>query len=232
MNIYAIADLHLSGEPPAKPMTIFGKHWENHWQKIETDWSNNVKSNDIVIVAGDTSWGLKLEEALPDLQKLCILPGRKILVKGNHDYWWQTLKKMKQAVNDELFFLQNNFFPAEDIAICGTRGWLNPDDPAFNTEKDYPTYKRELLRLENSLRSAQAAGYKKIIAAMHFPPVYQKDRHHDFINILVKYNAAVCVYGHLHGEESHQLALQGNINGVKLSLVACDAVGFKLVRII
>ncbi len=126
MNIFAIADLHLSGTPPKKPMDVFGNHWQGHWQKIKADWLMKVTDSDVVLRAGDTSWGMRWDEAWVDLTELMALPGHKVLIRGNHDYWWQTVSKMKAAVEGKLTFLQNTYVAAGQWAICGSRGWFRP----------------------------------------------------------------------------------------------------------
>lgn len=230
MNIFAIGDLHLSGNPPKKPMQIFGEHWFNHWYNIREDWLKRVHADDVVLIAGDTSWALKLEEALEDLAEIISLPGKKILVKGNHDYWWQSIAKMSKAVDQQLLFVHNNFAQVDSFAICGSRGWTCPADPCF-TEQDQVIYQREILRVQTSLSSAVAAGFKKIILMLHYPPVYSLDIPSGFADLFEEYQIELCVYGHLHGE-SIKTAPVGKIKGTACHLVACDALDFHLKQII
>ncbi len=230
MNIFAIGDLHLSGSPPQKPMQIFGEHWTNHWEHIRLDWQNRVHEEDTVLIAGDTSWALKLEEALVDLAEIIKLPGKKILIKGNHDYWWQSVAKMSKSVNRELSFIHNNFVQVNNYAICGSRGWTCPPDPSF-TEQDQLIYQREVLRVQSSLSSAVAAGFKKIILMLHYPPVYSLESPSGFADLFEQYQVETCVYGHLHGE-SIKTAPIGKIKGTACHLVACDALDFRLKQIV
>lgn len=227
MKIFAIADLHLSGNPPMKPMEIFGDNWINHWEKIKKEWSHIVSPEDVVLLAGDTSWALKLDDALVDLNEIIVLPGKKIIVKGNHDYWWQSQKKMTTAVAGELSFLQNNFYIADHFAICGSRGWICPDDPCFTTE-DQAIYSREVLRVKNSLTAAKQAGFQDIILMLHYPPIHTKEN--GFTALLEEFNVNFCIYGHLHGEAA-QYGPSGYLNDTTCYLVACDALDFKLKRI-
>lgn len=173
MKIFAIADTHLSGNPPKKPMSVFGGHWDNHWEKIKTDWLRRVSPQDAVLIAGDISWALKLEEAREDLEEIAALPGRKVLIRGNHDYWWQTLGKMTKVTGDRLTYLHNTHTALGDFAVCGSRGWVCPDDPFFK-EADLPIYQRELGRVRASLESARAAGNARIILMLHYPPIYER----------------------------------------------------------
>ena len=141
MRIYAIGDLHFSGVPETKPMTVFGEHWANHRQRIIENWKQTVAPEDIVILCGDISWAMKLTDAVKDdLQYIAELPGKKVMLRGNHDYWWTGLAKMKQAAKDAFFFLQNNFYPVNTddakLAVCGSRGWLTPQCEGYNPETD------------------------------------------------------------------------------------------------
>lgn len=165
MKIYAIGDLHLSGKPPSKPMEIFGEHWTDHAAKVAANWHQLIRSDDTVIICGDTSWAMDLQDALTDLNWIAALPGRKIILRGNHDYWWASLKKMQTATENNFSFLQNNFFTCGTTAICGSRGWLLPSSDNFNAD-DAAIYRREGLRLEASLKAARQAGYSDIIAAL------------------------------------------------------------------
>ncbi|MDR3591950.1 MAG: metallophosphoesterase [Negativicutes bacterium] len=227
MNYFAIGDTHLSGQPPAKPMSVFGGHWLGHWEKIKTDWLSRVGPEDAVLLAGDISWAMKLEAALPDLEEIMALPGQKIIIRGNHDYWWQTVGKMTAAVGGRLTFLHNSFTAAGDFAVCGSRGWLCPDDPCFG-ETDVPIYTRELQRVRASLAAARTAGQKRIILMLHYPPLYRQPN--GFTDLLSEFQVEICVYGHLH-DEAVKTAPSGKINGTSLHLVSCDALNFTLARI-
>ncbi|MDR3348185.1 MAG: metallophosphoesterase [Acidaminococcales bacterium] len=226
MSIYAIGDLHLSGRPPAKPMSVFAPEWENHWEKIQKSWLAAVRKEDLVIICGDISWAMRFPDALGDLKEIAAMPGGKVLIRGNHDFWWTGLAKMNAAIGGGCFFLHNNFYAAGGLAVCGSRGWLTPNAPDF-TEKDDAIYRRELIRAESSLLSAKRAGYEKPLLALHYPPLYVDGKPTGFSALCEKYQARICVYGHLHGE-SGVLGYQGEKDGTIYSLVAADALGFQL----
>lgn len=232
MKIFSISDLHLSGNPPFKPMHIFGDNWLNHWQKITSDWSNIVAKEDVILLPGDLSWAMKLTEALPDLKAVADLPGQKYLIRGNHDYWWQTLTKMQRICPPSMHFIQNNFYelPELNLALCGTRGWMVPTDPHFK-EEDQPIYLREIGRLRLSLETAKNAGYDNIITLLHYPPLVQKEDNNEFLALLDKYAVKHCIYGHLH-DQSVTSAFVGLRNQTAYHLVSCDALKFALKRIL
>ena len=229
MRIFAIADTHLSGQPPKKPMSVFGDHWLSHWDKIKADWTAKVTADDMVLLAGDISWAMKLPEALIDLEEIAAQPGRKILVRGNHDYWWQTLAKMTAATGDRLTYLHNNFAVAGDFAICGSRGWICPEDPSFSAD-DLPIYERELGRVRSSLNAAVKAGFSRLILMLHYPPRYA-NHPSGFTALFREFKVELCVYGHLHNE-AIKTAPQGNIDGTECHLVSCDALDFRLKQIV
>ncbi|HIU64380.1 MAG TPA: metallophosphoesterase [Candidatus Avacidaminococcus intestinavium] len=230
MSIYAIGDLHLSGEPPSKPMTIFGEHWQNHWSQIKNSWLQQVRQEDTVIICGDISWALTLQEALVDLNAIAALPGHKILLRGNHDYWWSTIKKMTTATHNDFSFLHNNYFRASKYAICGTRGWNMPGSEAY-TSQDETILQRECLRLENSLQKATADGYQEIIVALHYPPLYKDMATSAFEKIITRYKAKQVIFGHIHGNDC-QYVFQGVHNNTNYQLVSADCVNFALQKII
>lgn len=230
MKIFAIADLHLSGTPPAKPMSIFGAHWEGHWEKLKANWLEQVTDDDVVLIAGDISWAMKLPDALVDLHAIAKLPGRKIIIRGNHDYWWQTVSKLTKATHGKLEFLNNSFAPVGEWAVCGSRGWACPEDPLFKA-KDRPIFERELLRVEASLQAAREASFTRIILMLHFPPFYDRQSHTGFAQLIAKYQAEICIYGHLHSD-SIKNAATGVINGAAYHLVSCDALEFQLKQLI
>ena len=227
MKIYALGDLHLSFDSSGrehKPMGIFGPNWENHSEKIAKNWRGVVRDEDTVLVLGDTSWALRLEEAGYDLEFLAALPGRKILLKGNHDLWWQSLTKLREAAPPGLEFIQNNHYILDDgTAIVGTRGWLVPGDAGF-TETDQKTYRRELNRLRLSIESLPKNGMETI-ACMHYPPFNSRNEPSEFIDILREYDITKCVYAHLHGPSLKQ-ELPTNAWGVELILASADAIDF------
>lgn len=226
MAIFAIADLHLSGNPPTKPMDCFSPGWKNHWQKIRTAWQKSITDQDTVLIAGDISWAMKWTQAIEDLAAIDDLPGRKILVRGNHDYWWTTVGKMNQLRPDRLCFLHNNFYAAQtDWAICGSRGWITPGDPCFRSE-DEVIFQRELSRIELSLTAAKKAGFAKLLLMLHFPPLYLTETQNALTALLEQFSVQICVYGHIHGDAIN-MAPQEKIGGAACHLVACDALNFQ-----
>ncbi len=223
MALYAIGDTHLS-LGASKPMDVFGGAWENYVEKLQRGFEA-VKEEDTVVLCGDLSWGMSLEEALPDFQFLDALPGTKYIVKGNHDYWWTTANKMLNFWADHglttLHLLHNNCAFYGDVALCGTRGWFfDAQEALAETDK---VYRRELIRLECSLQAAGEAGEKVVF--LHYPPKYQGYICQDIVDLLEKYNVSRCFYGHLHGP-SHKLAIQGVAGGVDYRLVSADYLDF------
>lgn len=230
MHIYAIGDLHLSGEPPTKPMEIFGAHWLGHKEKIKQNWLQTVSEEDAVIICGDISWAMSLEGAACDLSWLAQLPGRKLLLRGNHDYWWTSLSKMQKRYGDSFEFLQNGCIMLGDVAVCGTRGWILPSADGF-TQEDAKIYKREGIRLELSLQAAQKQNPRAVITAMHYPPLFARTEHTLFTNLMHNYNVNYCVYGHIHGE-NHVVTFEGVREHITYKLVSCDTQNFELYRIL
>ena len=222
MSLYAISDLHLSFNVD-KPMDIFGDKWALHERKIESNWNRLITDEDTVLIAGDISWGMKESESKDDLNWINNLPGRKIISKGNHDYWWGSISKLNSSY-DKIKFIQNNFYTYKDYAICGTRGWICPGSDKF-TEKDKKIYDRELIRLELSLSEALKNGYEKFIVMIHYPPVNEKIQKSGFLEIFEKYKVKKVIYGHLHGMTEDKLAseLNGNIEYI---MTSCDYLDF------
>ena len=230
MSIYAMADLHLSFNTD-KPMDIFGDNWQNHEEKIEESWKSKVTDNDLVLLPGDFSWAMYLEDAKADFEFLNKLPGRKILLKGNHDYWWTTLKKMREFLKENNFqnidFLYNNSYEFENYIIAGTRGWSLTDE-----ESDKKLINREMLRLELSIEDGikKYGKDKEILVCMHYPPATKNIQNSEFIKIMKKYNVKKCLYGHLHST-SIKDAVEGNIEGIDCQLVSSDGINFELIKI-
>lgn len=226
MSIYAIADLHLSfGEGVEKPMDIYGDRWYDHWKRLERAWKNEIKDNDTVIVPGDISWGLKLNEAKNDLDWVDNLPGHKVLFKGNHDLWWSGIKKLN-SMYDTMTFMQNDCFFSEDVYICGTRGWITPDNDDFKTS-DEKIYRREMLRLEASLKAAldmrEATGKEgEILGVMHYPPVSKMASFSGFQQIFEDFGVKRVIYGHVHGEDGFRNTIMGIHHGIHYELVSLD----------
>ena len=236
MSIWTIADLHLSFCVD-KPMNIFGENWDNYEDKVKQDWLSKVKEEDTVILSGDFSWGTYLEETTADFKFINDLPGTKILLKGNHDYWWQTIKSMDKFLEENsfenIYFLHNNSYFVDNKIIVGTRGW-NFD---FNDSDFERIYERELIRLELSIKDGiQKYGEdKEIICFVHYPPItknmIENGIKSKYLEILNKYNISRLYYGHLHGASLKE-AVEGNIDGVDLKLVSSDYLKFELLRVI
>ena len=230
MAIYTISDLHLSLGMD-KPMDIFGENWENHEKKVEKNWKEKVKEEDLVLLPGDFSWAMYIEEAKKDFEYLNKLPGTKLLLKGNHDYWWESLTKMRSFIKENNFkqidFIYNNSYLWENKIIVGTRGWSEQEE---NPEK---IIRRENLRLELSLKNGveQFGTDKEIIVCMHYPPFNRYEKLElDFIKTMKKYNVKTCIYGHIHGEAGKD-AIQGEIDGIRYIIASSDQVNFDLIRI-
>ena len=222
MALYAIGDLHLCLGAP-KPMDIFGGAWVGYMDKLKQGFTA-IRETDTTVLLGDLSWALSLQEARADFAWIDQIPGRKIILKGNHDYWWSTAKKFYDFCTENSYsnqlILNNNCYEYEDWAICGTRGWFFEEERSG--EHDEKVFKRELLRLEASL---QAAGDKNKIVFLHYPPIYKGYTCTEILNLLDAYGVRKCYYGHLHGG-SHSLAIEGLWNGIEYKLVSADKLGF------
>lgn len=230
MSIFAIGDLHLSGAVP-KPMDIFGGHWSDHWVKIKEHWLSIVTDSDLVLIPGDLSWAMKLPEAAVDIGEICALPGRKIIMKGNHDYWWSSLSQVNSLLSNDTLALQNNSYVFGDFVIAGSRGWTIPTNYQYNAAEDEKLYIREAGRLESSLQHARKISPNgRLIGMIHFPPSDRQGSKTLYTDLFEKYGAEQVIYGHLHAA-SISGALSGVVRGVNYTLVSCDATGFKLVSI-
>ena len=234
MNVFAIGDLHLSGSPPKKPMSVFGDHWNGHWEKIRKNWISLVKNDDTVLLPGDISWGLRLNDALEDLLSVSELPGRKIMIRGNHDYWWSSSTKMSLAVNKSIAFLQGHAVRVGEIAVGGTRGYLCPSEPCFVPETDISVFNRELLRTEAALKEMSEFSADVRILMLHYPPFSSTGTGPDFMSLIERYQPDHCVFGHLHDARSFEKynALPKRIGHTKLHLVSADYLGFSLKEIL
>ncbi|MDY2695600.1 MAG: metallophosphoesterase [Eubacteriales bacterium] len=232
MKIFAISDLHLclSG---AKPMDIFGATWENYLSLIKEDWNAKVSNEDYVLMAGDMSWALKLEEATKDLEYLNSLKGHKIIIRGNHDYWWKSISALRKELPNNIYPLQNDAIKIGNYIIAGTRGWNVPEKNKPFTDEDVKLYNREVLRLELSLEFAKKLKTEEndvIIAMIHYPPFNSLFEESEFTKLFEKYDVKKVIYGHLHGKSSRSV-LQTNKNGIDYYLTSCDKLNNKLVRI-
>ncbi|MDD5603209.1 MAG: metallophosphoesterase [Eubacteriales bacterium] len=224
MPLFAISDLHLSFGTD-KPMDIFGEGWSGYTNKLSENWKRTVGPDDHVIIPGDISWAMNLKEAYADFAFIESLPGKKIISKGNHDYYWTTAAKLNRFIDENGFgsisFMHNNGFVIENIAICGTRGWKSPGDKDFSDE-DNKVYRRELQRLEASLK--ETLKYDPgidIVAALHYPPFNARREPTEFVGIMKKYGVKTCIYGHLHSEGIRG-RVEGIVDGIDYRLVSAD----------
>ena len=230
MKIYAMSDLHLS-EASGKSMDVFGPRWENHTEKMKQNWDALLNEEDVIIISGDVSWGLKLNEAIPDFQWIHERPGRKVITKGNHDLWWTSLTKMNRLF-DDICFVQGNCVVLGDTAICGTRGWgLKYLEPEW-TEHDEKIYRREQLRMKLALDAAASSGASRIILSLHYPPTDRRGRTTDFTRIIEQYDVTCVLYGHIHGEDALYHAYNGRKNGIEYRLMSSDCLAFRPERIL
>lgn len=230
MKVFAISDLHLSTTSD-KPMEIFGKEWDNYIEKISMDWQEKVSDDDIVLIAGDISWAMTVENAKKDLEVISGWKGHKVLLKGNHDYWWHSLNKVKSILPEKTSVIQNNVIRFEDVLVCGSRGWLNEEGNVL-TPQDKAIYEREVIRMELSLSEMQKIRKPedKVVAMIHYPPFTARFEPTKFTELFVKYNVDSVVYGHLHGTDCRAEHLVQKF-GINFHLTSCDLVKNKLTQI-
>ena len=223
MKVFAISDLHLSINNP-KPMDIFGPVWDNYFDKIVNDWKEKVGEDDVVLLAGDFSWAMKLDDAVADLNLVGTLPGKKIIIRGNHDYWWDSVSQLRNVLPNNFYAIQNDSLKIDKYIFCGTRGWT------FDDEK---LKSRELIRLEMSIKSAiqQKEENDEIICMMHYPPYEKGYKPTEFTDMIEKYGIKKVVYGHLHGVWNNKVSKIATINDVQYFLTSCDLVDNKLTLI-
>lgn len=227
-KIFAISDLHLPGSRQ-KTMDMFGSVWEGHFDKIKSDWKDKVSEEDTVLLPGDTSWAMTLEEAMPDIFAIGELPGKKVILRGNHDFWWSSISRLRNALPENMFAIQNDALKIENTIICGTRGWLKPEGE--NAAADQKIYDREVKRLTLSLEKADSLRKKeKIVAMMHYPPLDCDGSGSPFTMLFEKFDVSAVVYGHLHGAAIYS-AFNGIKNNVLYRLVSCDALKFSLTQL-
>ena len=230
MNIYAISDLHLSLTSD-KPMDIFGTGWEGHFEKIKSDWKSKVQEDDIVLIAGDISWAMKMSDALTDLNALADLPGKKVFIRGNHDYWWSGITRLRDsAPNDSFIFLQTDAVKVGGFVFIGSRGWTCPGSSDY-TDQDKKLYLREAERFRLALLDADklaAEGDKKVVLT-HFPPFTAKQEDTLFTELFEKNKVDKVVFGHIHG--AAYFPFKAYKEGIEYILTSCDKVGFSLVKI-
>ncbi len=221
MKVYAISDLHLSlsGE---KPMDIFGEKWDGYLEKIEKDWQSKVTDDDVVLISGDISWAMKLEDAVNDLQFIAKLKGKKILIKGNHDYWWQGINKVRNSLPKNVYALQNDSIKIGNYVFCGSRGWTVEGANDF-TSQDLKIYRREAERFKLALKSAQnlISDGDKLVCLIHYPPFNIRLENSLFTTLFEEYKVDKVVYGHLHGKDVKTYPKISK-NGVEYYLTSCD----------
>lgn len=227
MAVWAISDLHLPARQ--KPMDIFGPHWTNHFERIREDWIGRVQDQDVVLLPGDLSWAMHLEEAQEDLDRIGELPGTKVLLRGNHDYWWSSIGRVRRALREGCFAIQNDSLYLDGVLFAGSRGWQIPGELSGDSD-DVRIYLRERQRLEMSLKSARARSETApLIAMMHYPP--RSDSAEGFSDLLKQYGAQDVVYGHLHGAGLVG-AIRGEVDGLRYHQVSCDGLDFRLAQIL
>ncbi len=224
--LYGIGDLHLDYSKE-KPMDVFGENWIDHEEKIFEDWMKKVKEEDLVLLPGDISWALKLEDAYKDLRQIDSLPGKKLMIRGNHDYWWKGPKKLEELGFETIEFIQNNSYRYGDIGIYGTRGWSPRDSEDF-TDKDEKIFLRELMRLELSLNSLKDVDKK--IVMIHYPPFNIDKTPNEFVDLMIEHHVDICLYGHLHAE-GHRFIREGKIAGIDFHCLSSDYIDFNLKKI-
>ena len=223
MAVYAIADLHLSFGTD-KPMDVFSG-WTNYTERIRNNWQKLIGENDTVVIAGDVSWAMKLSETDADFRFIDSLNGHKIILKGNHDYWWSTKAKMDKYIAekgfDSISILHNNYYLADGTALCGSRGWFYDAE----ADADMLILNREVGRLRMSIEPALRDGYEPVVF-LHYPPIYNNTECGEILDVLKEYNIKKCFYGHIHGGNAAKKAFIGEKYGINFKLIACDYLGF------
>ncbi|MDR2163916.1 MAG: metallophosphoesterase [Clostridiales Family XIII bacterium] len=224
-KLFAIGDLHLSFTSE-KPMGIFGPKWDDHYIKIEQNWRATVSDEDTVFILGDISWALKFDEAEADLEWIHSLPGRKVLLKGNHDLWWHSVTRLR-SLHEDMHFMQNDSFALDGgVFLCGSRGWITPQEPSFSEAADRKIYERELIRLRLSLGDAVRRGAERIVCGLHYAPSARPGISSGFTEMFEEYGVERVAYGHLHGREAFKKGVKGERAGVDYALVSADFVDF------
>ena len=224
MSLFVMADLHLCKGNPEKTMSIFNG-WQNYQELIEKNWKELISDSDTIVLPGDISWGMSLKEEAPDFKFIDRLPGQKIVIKGNHDYWWTTKKKMEDFFAAEgctsIKILHNNHYRYGEYGICGTRGWVNMPGET----QDEKVLRREVQRLETSIRSALDEGLKPIVF-LHYPPIFATNFNYDILDVLYRYKIEECYYGHIHGKSAHDLCVKNTYDDITFHLIAGDYLQF------
>lgn len=230
MKVYAISDLHLSGLAD-KPMDVFGPGWEGHFEKIKRDWAAKVREDDIVLLGGDTSWGMRLEEGMFDVRSLEELPGIKIFIRGNHDYWWSGITRVRQAAPPDFYFLQNDCIRFGNVVVAGSRGWLCPGSADF-TDHDLVLYKREAERFRLAFSEVKKVRREGdiLLALIHYPPFSLKKEDTLFTELFEENAVDKVIFGHLHG--AGYFPLRSEKNGIEYLLTSCDKTKFSLTEVL
>ena len=222
MHVFAIGDIPLPGGMD-KPMDVFGPHWEGHFDRMSRYWRDSIQEGDIVLIPGDISWAMQLNEAMEDILALSELPGRKVLLRGNHDYWWRSISKLRAVLPDTVHAIQNDSLEIDGLGIAGSRGWNCPGSQGF-TDKDKRIYERELQRLRLSLSTLPDR--KNAICMMHFPPCCDRNVKTGFTELFDEFEIEHVVYAHLHGI-AHKGAFEGRLNGTTYTLCSSDHLNFR-----
>lgn len=228
-HVYAIGDLHLSLSVPNKAMDVFGERWRDHTDRIEAAWQDTVEEDDLVLIPGDISWAMYLSDAVADLGFIGSLKGQKLLLRGNHDYWWQSVTQVRRALPSGMYALQNDVFRFGDLFVAGTRGWTVPQSSRFKESADRKLYERELIRLDLSLRGLPQGA--PAIGMLHYPPFSENGERSAFAERFEAAGVQTVVYGHLHGA-SHRCAFSGECGGVTYACVSADYLDFVPKRIV
>lgn len=229
-KLFAISDLHFASKVD-KPMDIFGGEWPGYEKKIESDWKKKVSKKDIVVVAGDLSWGMTMEEAAPDIKKIASFGGEVVVCRGNHDYWWKSISSVRELAGEHMHVLQNDACSIGNYVFCGTRGWSACERGKQHTEENKKIYLRELERMKLALNAAKKLinNGQKLVVVMHYPPTNSRLDDSEFTKLFDEYNVDFCIFGHLHGKARKTLTYTKG--KTKYFLTSCDQVGNKLVTI-
>ncbi len=229
MKVFALADLHMDGKQ-GKPMDVFGDNWNDHIERIAAAWHDAVSDEDIVLLPGDISWAMQFKDVLCDIQRISDFPGTKLMIRGNHDYWWTSPTKMRSCFPESVRIIQNDSFVFNGVAIAGTRGWLYPGSAGYVQQNDEKIYNRELLRLRltigAAMRHVDSGAAESIILMLHYPPLGERGDATGFTEMIAEYPAITdIVYGHLHAQSVHH-AFEGNRDGKSYWLCSADYLNF------
>jgi uncharacterized protein len=222
VRVFAIADPHLSSREP-KPMDVFGPTWQRHPEALFEGWRRVVRDDDLVLVPGDVSWAMRLEDALPDLEAIAALPGRSVLLRGNHDYWWPSLRRLRASLPEGMDAIQNDAVRVGDVVVAGTRGWVVPGAPGYDAQ-DERIYRRELHRLRLSLDAATALGGGSLVVMLHFPPTNPRGDASEMLDLIASASPRALVFGHVHGDAAVHVP---TLPGTTVRFVAADALRFE-----